>query len=310
MSFTDKVLMIRPASFGYNAETAVNNSFQTIGKKSDEEPIKEQAQVEFDRMVELMTEAGVDVHVWNDSADPKKPDAVFPNNWFSTTPGGAMITYPMFAKNRRIEREEAILDYVEQQFHVERRYEFQHYEEQDLFLEGTGSMLFDHDAKIIYACLSPRTSIELLDKMSVLAGYEIIAFTSVDRGGQPIYHTNVMMALGVKEVIICLDSIPDEAEKLKVQEAIARSNRSIIDISYDQVEAFAGNMIQLKNQLEEPVLVMSKQAYDSLTELQVKELESTSAIVAPDISTIEKYGGGSARCMIAEIFLREREAIV
>lgn len=302
--------MIRPANFGYNPQTAVNNAFQTEADENDQTRIAEQAQAEFDEMVKSMRAVGIDVHVWQDSADPIKPDAIFPNNWFSTTPDGSLLTYPMFAPNRRIERDPAIIDFIEHDFDVVRRYEFEHFEAKDLFLEGTGSILYDHDEKVAYACLSPRTDIRLLDKLAVLLGYKIVSFTSVDERNVPIYHTNVMMALGEEYAIVCLDSIPSEEEKEKLIAAIEAGNRTVFPISYAQVNAYAGNMIQLRNKEGEPVLVMSAQARQSLTKNQVKTLESSSILLSPDIQTIEEYGGGSARCMIAEIFLDKRHAIV
>lgn len=302
--------MIRPANFGYNPQTAVNNAFQTEADENDQTRIAEQAQAEFDDMVKSMRAVGIDVHVWQDSADPIKPDAIFPNNWFSTTPDGSLLTYPMFAPNRRIERDPAIIDFIEHDFDVVRRYEFEHFEAKDLFLEGTGSILYDHDEKVAYACLSPRTDIRLLDKLAVLLGYKIVSFTSVDERNVPIYHTNVMMALGEEYAIVCLDSIPSEEEKEKLIAAIEAGNRTVFPISYAQVNAYAGNMIQLRNKEGEPVLVMSAQARKSLTKNQVKTLESSSILLSPDIQTIEEYGGGSARCMIAEIFLDKRHAIV
>ena len=301
--------MIRPANFGYNPETAVNNAFQTESKKSEEESIQARATKEFDNMVELIRDAGVEVLVWNDSVTPIKPDAVFPNNWFSTNPDGALITYPMFAKNRRIERDSAIVDYVESLFIVDRRYTLEHYEEADQFLEGTGSLMFDYDEKVIYACLSPRTNIQLIDKIAVLGGFRMMVFHAVDANGDDIYHTNVMMALTSHAAIVCLASVKKEEEKDRLISSIKASNRVVVDITFDQMNAFAGNMIQLVDQHGDPVLVMSKQAYDSLTKAQVKLLSEHHRIVAPDIKTIETFGGGSARCMIAEIFLEKRVAL-
>lgn len=302
--------MIRPANFGFNAETAVNNAFQSKADRNEESSIRELAKLEFDNMVEALQMANVDVHVWQDDEKVIKPDAVFPNNWFSTTPDGALITYPMFAANRRIERDARILDYVESNFIVERRYEFEHYEDSGLFLEGTGSMIIDHDAHVIYACLSPRTDIQLLDKISVLLNYEVMAFNSVDENSQQIYHTNVMMALAEYHAIICMDSITSMDEQQRLQGRVEAGGKTLFPISHKQVNAFAGNMIQLRNYVGEPVLVMSLQAYNSLTKTQVEILQEHYTLVTPDITTIEKYGGGSARCMIAEIFLEEREGIL
>lgn len=308
-TLTNSVLMIRPANFGYNPQTATNNAFQTEAAADQQEKIAEVARAEFDNMVDEMRAAGIDVHVWNDSADPIKPDAIFPNNWFSTTPDGSLLTYPMYAPNRRIERDPAIIDFIEHEFDIVRRYEFEHFEAKELFLEGTGSILFDHDAKVAYACLSPRTDIRLLDKLGVLTGYQIVSFNSVDEEGTPIYHTNVMMALAEHQAIVCLDSIHAADEKEKLVAAIEASGREVFPISYAQVNAFAGNMIQLRNKNGDAVLVMSAQAKASLTKNQIKSLEKHSILLSPDIQTIERYGGGSARCMIAEIFLDKRQAI-
>lgn len=307
-SFTNSVLMIRPSNFGYNVETAGNNAFQTRAEKDDQEHIRNCAIEEFDAFVELLKSEGVDVHVWQDSDTPAKPDAVFPNNWFSTTPEGALLTYPMFAENRRLEREEKLMDYVEEQFIVERRYHFEQYEEKSQFLEGTGSVLFDHDNKLVYACLSPRTHITLLDKLSVLLGYEMVAFHSEDENGVPIYHTNVMMALGEDFAVVCADSIRKEDEREKVFTTLNESGRKIVEISMSQVRSYTGNMIQLLDGTGNPIMVMSKQASKALNADQRKTIEQSARIVTCEIPTIEKYGGGSARCMIAEIFLQPRPA--
>ena len=301
-SFTNQILMIQPANFGYNPETAINNAFQEQAPSTEAASIQERARKEFDGMVAKLREAGVEVFVWEDSAEPIKPDAVFPNNWFSTTPEGWLITYPMFAVNRRVERDPAIIQFLENTFEIRRRYTLEHYEGEALYLEGTGSLIFDHDSKVIYACLSPRTDIRLLDKIAVLLGYEMVPFHSVDRSGVPIYHTNVMMAMGLNEAVVCLDSIPDHAEKERLVTRIEASGKSVLPITFDQLEHFAGNMIQLRNDIGQSIYVMSVQAHESLSKTQIKQLEKSSSIVAVDIETIETYGGGSARCMIAELF--------
>lgn len=299
---TDKIMMIRPASFQFNEETAANNAFQTAGDY-DNEAIKAKAIEEFDAMVALLRSKGITVEVIQDTEEPAKPDAIFPNNWISFHENGTVVTYPMYAENRRIERREDIIDTLAEKYKVEKRYTFDYYEEENKFLEGTGSMLFDRENEIVYACLSPRTDIEVLEKYSVLMGARKIAFRSVDREGQDIYHTNVMMALGVDFCVICLDSIQNEREKNEVLEALEDTGKKIIDITYDQMENFAGNMLQVQNAEGERYLVLSQAAYDSLTEDQITTLSAMTNILPIPITTIETLGGGSVRCMMAEVFL-------
>lgn len=292
--------MVRPAHFGYNVQTAVNNVFQT-DITMDNDRLRTVAQQEFDTLVEALIQHGVQVDVWNDNPDVIKPDAVFPNNWFSTTPEGVLITYPLFAPNRRTERDENLIAHIERNYRIVKRYSFEQYEDQHLYLEGTGSMLFDHARRIIYACISPRTDLELLNKISVLLDYEVHHFYATDPNGQAIYHTNVMMCLGHQMVIVCLESIRKPDEKQKLIERYESQALTIVDISMQQVYAFAGNMLQLKSHSGEWLLVMSEQARKSLNPAQIKTLERYSTIVSADISFIENVGGGSARCMIAEM---------
>ncbi len=299
---TDKIMMIRPASFQFNEETAANNSFQTEGDY-DNEMIKAKAIEEFDEMVSTLRSKGITVEVIQDTATPVKPDAIFPNNWISFHKDGTVITYPMYAENRRIERREDIIDTLGEKYKVEKRYTFDYYEEENRFLEGTGSMLFDREHNIVYACLSPRTDIVILEKYSVLMGAKKIAFRSVDREGEDIYHTNVMMALGVDFCVICLDSIKNEVEKKEVVESLEATGKKIIEISYDQMEHFAGNMLQVANAEGERYLVLSQSAYDSLTKKQLETLSELTNILPIPITTIETLGGGSVRCMMAEVFL-------
>ena len=300
---TNNILMIRPAHFGFNPQTAGNNAFQSDDKKESTEDISKKAKSEFDGMVEKLRSQGVNIHVIEDTDEPKKPDAIFPNNWISFHVNGAVITYPMFAPNRRIERREDIIDTLGKTFKVDRRYTFEHYEEDEMYLEGTGSMLFDRDHKIVYACLSQRTDARLIDKFCVLVDYERVVFHSVDRNGLPIYHTNVMMALGEDFAVLCKESIHNADEMSELEDTLERTGKEIIDISYDQMEAFAGNMLQVRNETGQTFLVMSQAAHDSLTAEQIEKLSSKTQILPIDISTIEYYGGGSVRCMMAEIFL-------
>jgi hypothetical protein len=264
------------------------------------------AQVEFDNMVDVLRSKGVNILVVEDTDSPIKPDAIFPNNWVSFHENGAILTYPMFAPNRRIERREEILDKVAELYTVSRRYTFEHYEEDEMFLEGTGSMLFDRDHKIVYACLSERTDARLIDKFCVLVEYNRVVFHSVDRNGIPIYHTNVMMALGEDFTILCRESIKNPEELKELEQALERTGKEIIDISYDQMESFAGNMLQVQNESGQTFLVLSKSAYDSLNAEQIERLSAKTELLPMDIGTIEYYGGGSVRCMMAEIFLQKK----
>lgn len=299
---TDKIMMVRPASFQFNEETAANNAFQTNGNYNNES-IKAKAIEEFDSMVSILRSKGITVEVIQDTETPAKPDAVFPNNWISFHRDGTVVTYPMFAENRRIERREDIIDTLASKYEVNKRYTFDYYEQEEKFLEGTGSMLFDRENNIVYACLSARTNIEILEKYSVLMGAKKIAFRSVDRSGKDIYHTNVMMALGVDFCVICLESIKNEVEKNEVLQMLSETNKQVVEINYDQMERFAGNMLQVANKEGERFLVMSQSAYDSLDKDQVHSLEKLTEILPIAIDTIETLGGGSVRCMMAEVFL-------
>lgn len=306
-SLTNHILMIRPAHFGFNAETAVNNAFQTKAEASENKEIQQKAIAEFDHMVEVLRGVGVDVFVVDDTPEPLKPDAVFPNNWISFHENGTVITYPMFAENRRLERRKDIIAAVGEKFKINNQYSFEFYEEEGEFLEGTGSMIIDRANKIVYACLSPRTHATLLDKYALLTQSKIIHFTAVDQAGLPIYHTNVMMALGLDFVVICLECIPDEVQKKNLISSFEATLKTVIEISLDQVNAFAGNMLEIYGKHETRYLVMSAQAKASLTENQISKISSFTNILPIDIPTIEKYGGGSVRCMMAEVFLPPKQ---
>lgn len=300
MQTTSHILMIQPVNFGYNAETAVNNAFQVAGNDAG---AQEKAAEEFQQFVTVLRKNGVDVTVVKDTPEPYTPDSIFPNNWVSFHSDGTVMLYPMYAMNRRLERKQHVLDTIKNKFNITRQVDLSGYESENIFLEGTGSMVLDRDNKIAYACLSPRTEKKVLDDFCNKAGYKPIAFTSVDENGKEIYHTNVMMCVADKYVVICLDSIRDKKEKQFVTDTINKSGKSIIDISYHQMNHFAGNMLQVENNEGEKLLVMSSQAYQSLTKEQVSELEKYNKIVHSSLTTIETNGGGSARCMMAEIHL-------
>lgn len=300
---TSHLLMIRPVQFAYNAETAVNNSFQVA---SNDASVQEKALQEFDGFVAKLQANGIDVTVVHDTAEPYTPDSIFPNNWMSLHSNGTICMYPMFAVNRRQERKQHVLDAITEKFVVDSTIDFTGSEANNVFLEGTGSMVLDRDKQIAYACLSPRTDKDLLQLFCSPFNYTPVAFIANDENGSPIYHTNVMMCVADKFVVICLDSITDVTEKNMVVQSIENSGKTIIDINFYQMNHFAGNMLQVCNQQGEAFLVMSSQAYHSLTAAQIATIESYQPIIHSDIVTIETNGGGSARCMMAEIFLPVR----
>lgn len=293
--------MIRPVRFDFNAETAVNNHFQQQQNQNGD--IAAKAAQEFDQFVQVLRDAGIMVTVVPDSPEPYTPDSIFPNNWISFHDNGTIFLYPMFALNRRQERKPAVLDTIRSKFTVSDIKDFSHYEQTNRFLEGTGSMVLDRVHKITFACISPRTDASVLNDWCQQAGYRSVAFLATDGAGQPIYHTNVMMCVADRYAVICMDAIPDPAEKALVRSALVGSGKQIITISLEQMNHFAGNMLQVKNVSGQTFLVMSTQAFRSLTPEQVSALETYNPILHADISTIETNGGGSARCMMAEVFL-------
>ena len=300
------ILMVRPAHFGYNEQTAANNAFQTNDGALSPEEIQQQALQEFDAFVGKLRSAGVDVIVAEDTAAPVKPDAIFPNNWVTFHEDGRVATYPMNAPLRRLERREDVLQQLSTRFEMGQRLRFEHYEEAELYLEGTGSLILDRPNLIAYACLSPRTNEHLLDDFCNNFGNEKVAFIAVDGNGQEIYHTNVMMALGETFVVICLDTVRDRGERELLLQKFAETKKEVIAVSLEQMMAFAGNMLQVRGRDGMPWLVMSEQAYKSLSDEQVQQIKKHTGILHSPLYTIEKYGGGSARCMMAEVFLPER----
>ncbi|MCX2585586.1 citrulline utilization hydrolase CtlX [Pedobacter sp. MR22-3] len=299
---TKHLLMIRPVDFKFNEQTAGNNKFQVASGQSD---VQSLALNEFDGFVDLLRKNDVDVTVVDDTLQPETPDSIFPNNWVSFHDDGSVYLYPMFSENRRLERRKEILDELKEKFEVNHVSDLSFYETQYAFLEGTGSMVLDRVNKIAYACLSVRTDQEVLDNFCLLTGYESVSFQAVDSTNFPIYHTNVMMCIGDQFAVICLDAIPNQEERLAVTLSLNSTGKQIIEITLDQMNHFAGNMLQVANQSGESLLVMSEQAYLSLTADQINILEKYARIIYAPLYTIEKNGGGSARCMLAEIHLPE-----
>jgi hypothetical protein len=274
---------------------------------TDSGTVSQNAIQEFDKMTQKLLEKGINVLVIQDSQYPIKPDAIFPNNWGSFHSDGTVIIYPMLAKNRRQEKRKEIIESIEEKFEFKEIIDLSINEENSIFLEGTGSIIFDHNNKKSYACLAPRTNKELFQKTSMKLGYEPIFFHSNDRFGKEIYHTNVMMNIGNGYVVICLESITDKDEKQRVKESLESSGNEIIDISFDQMSSFCGNMIELAIPNGKNILAMSQSAFNGLTVSQKKSLEVYCELFPLKVDTIERIGGGSVRCMISEIFLPKKK---
>ena len=299
MQKASHLLMIRPVNFSFNPETAVNNAFQVAGEYVE---AQEKALKEFEYFVQLLTTNGMDVTVINDTPLPYTPDSIFPNNWISFHEGGIICLYPMFAPNRRQERKPELIATLQKKFNVSTTVDLTPHEKHNRFLEGTGSMVLDRRFKIAYACLSPRTSLEVLDEFCRSMQFLPVVFNAFDDKGYSIYHTNVMMCVADQYVTICLEAITDAAQRKNVIAAIKMSGKKAIPITMTQMKHFAGNMLQVTNRKGKAFLIMSSQAYQSLSPAQVKELEKYNSILHAPLDTIEANGGGSARCMIAEVF--------
>lgn len=299
--------MIRPVAFRMNEQTAVNNYYQKVLDNLTPATVNAKAQQEFDAFVEKLRAVGVNVTVVDDTVDPDTPDSIFPNNWISFHESGEVVLYPMFAENRRLERREDILDILEEQgFEINDIWDYTSAEEDDLFLEGTGNLLLDRTNEIAYCALSPRADEGLV--IEFCEDFEMNpvifeAFQTVDGERKNIYHTNVMMCLGDTFAVICADTIDDKQERKIVLNHLKESGKEVILITEDQVNNFAGNMLQVLGANDQKYLVMSTQAFNSLTDAQIKMLEKHATILHSSLDTIEACGGGSARCMMAEVFL-------
>ncbi len=307
MQSTDTVLMIEPVAFGFNAQTAENNYFQI---NSENQETQQKAHQEFTQFVNKLRSKGIQVIVVTDTLEPHTPDSIFPNNWVSFTPEGKVYLYPMFAPNRRDERRMEVLEAVKDAgFDIKNIQDLSGSEKDNLFLEGTGSIIFDHDYKLAYGSVSLRLDENLFTEYCQEIGYRPIIFHSYQNAGTqrlPIYHTNVMMCVADQFVIICLDCIDDEVERNNVRELITSTHKEIIEITEDQMQNFAGNMLQVHNTKGEKFLVMSATAHASLRQDQIENIKKYSEILSSDLSTIETNGGGSARCMLAEVFLPKK----
>lgn len=298
------VLMIRPTRFQNNPLTAESNSFMV---EPDASPAAQQAlaRKEFEALVAALRDVGVDVYVYDDTPEPHTPDSVFPNNWVSLHADGRVVLYPMEAENRRTERRLDIIESLDRDhgFFVRDVVDLSHHEQEGHFLEGTGSMVLDRVNRIAYACLSSRTHLDVLGDFAQRMDYEVIAFDAVDRDGVPIYHTNVLMSVGESIAVVCEEALVDEDQRQAVLDSLRGTGHRILSISYAQLEAFAGNMMELCNAAGEAVVAMSQQAYNSLNQQQKDILQANGHIVASPIDNIELSAGGSVRCMLAEIHL-------
>jgi hypothetical protein len=303
---TNTVLMVRPVAFRMNEETAVNNLFQEKLQLKNEE-INKKAQEEFDSLVKKLESVGVNVVVVNDKKELDTPDSIFPNNWVSFHQDGTAVVYPMFAENRRRERRMDFFEELESQgFKINEVLDYTKAEEECVFLEGTGSMILDRENQKAYCALSPRADEDLLIEFCEDMEFTPVIFSAyqdVDGKRKLIYHTNVMMCVADEFAVICLDCIDDKKERNNVKRHLKEDGKEIIEITEAQIHEFAGNMLQLKGAKDKKYLVMSTTAYKSLTREQIRRIEKHCEILSSDLSTIETCGGGSARCMMAEVFL-------
>jgi hypothetical protein len=300
MQSTNSILMVRPAAFGFDAETAATNLFQQAGDLTEQD-IHEQALAEFDAAVTKLRANGVRLHVMDDDTNIIRRNAIFPNNWISTHEDGTVFLYPMLAESRRTERRRDVLDELERYYEVRKVVDLSRYEQEGRFLEGTGSMVLDRINGVIYACRSPRTDEKVLKEVARALDYRTVIFDAVDAQGKPIYHTNVCMAIGTRFAVLADFAIPDGAERERVMAALSGAGRRIIKLRPDQLTQFAGNILEVQGR--EILLCMSKGAYRSLSDSQLDLLELWAQVVHTPLPTIEQVGGGSFRCMLAEVFL-------
>ena len=304
MQSTNSIFLVKPASFAFNKQTAKSNVFQNEAKISENE-IQKRALIEFNKLAKTLTQHGVEVLIFDDTVEPEKPDAIFPNNWISTHSQGVIILYSMMAKNRRLERREDILTDLKRKYKIKKVIDLSIFENEKKYLEGTGSVILDRIHKLAFACISPRTDKKLFKEYAKHIGYEPIYFSANDDNGKKIYHTNVIMTLGTHFVVICFDAIKSRFKRKFIKEKLLQTQRTVLEINQQQVKYFAGNMLELKNSKGETLIVMSSSAYKILKPTQKKILKQNGKLVIINIKTIESIGGGSVRCMIAENFLEK-----
>jgi len=303
------LVMVRPKAFGYNLQTADSNSFQQPATVVDQLAFSQRVLKEFDQMVDLLSAHEIHTRVFDDTDDVEKPDAVFPNNWVTFHPDGRVVLYPMMAGNRRLERRKDIISQLENDFIVKEVIDLTSEEDRGNFLEGTGSMVFDHFNKRIFAARSPRTHEALVKKVAGIFEYQAVIFNATDLARKPIYHTNVLLSVGKKFAVVCLDAIQEENDQDVLLEAFAETEKKVIAISYAQMNAFAGNIIEVIGDSGEPVVLISKSAFHSLLPGQLEAISQYADVLPIDVPTIEKHGGGSVRCMVAGVHLPKRNSV-
>ena len=299
MQTANKILMVRPANFTFNEETAKNNHFQ---KKTSFSDLNESALQEFDAFVETLRKNKIEVVVVQDTIEPHTPDSIYPNNWFSTHSTGELVLYPMFAENRRKERKSHVLETIEEHFSAHKVIDLTVWEEKNRFLEGTGSMILDHLNRVIYACRSERTDDIVFEEFYTKMNSEPEIFNAYDEEGRNIYHTNVMLSIGEKYAVICAESITDENRRNNIINRLKDSNRDVIEVSFEQMKSFCANIIEVRNSENDNFLIMSETAKNAFKKEQMDILERHCKVISSPLHSIEEAGGGSARCMIAEIF--------
>jgi hypothetical protein len=300
--------MVRPTSFGFNSQTAASNAFQQPADSSAEKDMQALVLGEFDALATALQRAGIEVLIAADTPYPAKPDAIFPNNWVSFHFDGTVALYPMMAHNRRPERREDILGQVvrEGRFRVARTVDLTHREAEGKFLEGTGSLVLDRAHRAAYASLSPRTDLDVLGEFAQLLDYELVTFEALDAGAQPVYHTNVIMAIGSRFAVVCGEAIALPPHRDAVFNRLRASGHDVVDITRQQMQEFAGNLLELTSS-GGPVLALSTRAWRSLGAAQRRTLEAHAGVLPVAIPTIERIGGGGVRCMLAELHLPKRE---
>jgi hypothetical protein len=304
MQDPQELILVSPDHFGFNPETGISNAFQKNTGESAE-VIRENAKTEFQQVLQLLDAVNIAYTVFP-SPDEITPDAVFPNNWFFVLPEETLVICPMQAENRRKERQNNILSFIQSQFDITDTIDLSSYENEGQFLEGTGSIVFDHDAHVAYACVSPRTDEKLLRELCARINYEPFVFRAIGPKGEEIYHTNVVMHVGEHIAGVCLDAIENPLESAMVYQKLDSSGCEIIQLSFSQMLSFAGNMLEVKDREGNPVLLMSTTAFNCLTPSQIQKIEAKVRIAHTPIPTLETIGGGSLRCMLAGIHVKRK----
>lgn len=300
---TNTVMMIQPTQFGFNHETAIDNAFQQASNTLSQQQIQAAALIEFNTLVDLLQNNNVEVVTISDKKKSTTPDSIFPNNWVSTHQSGELFLYPMYAENRRREVRQDIVKQLKSQFGYNTVTDWTDKVKQQLFLEGTGSLVLDRKNKVAYAALSERTNLSLAEQWANHFNYQLLGFEASDKDGQAIYHSNVMMSVAEHFAVVCFECLPNQSEREQLKTSLTSNSKAVIELSFDQIQQFAGNALELINQSGDHLFVMSDSAFNSLNEEQKLQIEKFATILHSPIPTIESNGGGSVRCMIAEIFV-------